>query len=378
MPFGGEEVSWTPLFLIGHIGGAPKPPAWWSFSGLREFEECPRRWVLARTHVECFGGPIPQKPGKRTVEGILLHGLLESYGKHIRTDSDAPFRPRQSLRELLASWSLTNLANRRVDARALSAQVGIEEVLRNFSVAREYIPTVGHGDPCRERSISSGRRTLGSEVWMEDPLSRLRGKLDFVTPSEIVEFKSGDSCDWHKDQLRFYGALHVAATGRAVKRLRLVYGRGDARGEVILEGDAIGGMSLNGYRARADTADQIIKSGKIDAKPCVERCRGCHVRALCQAYWAGGWWEKAAEGCIDSCLMDYGALHGGRFERCGAAGYLRGVVCGQDAAMLVPADIADEVENHAANIRVLCARCRTGGNRLSLVLTQLTEFFMVG
>jgi hypothetical protein len=27
---------------------------------------------------------------------------------------------------------------------------------------------------------------------------------------------------------------------------------------------------------------------------------------------------------------------------------------------------------------VLCARCRTGGNRLSLVLTQLTEFFMVG
>src|SRR6266496_2047564 len=128
-----------PTFLIGEFRIEPKIPESWSFSALRNFEDCPMRWALSHIVIACFGGRVPQKPNKSTVEGILLHELLERYDQYLKKPSEQRFRPRAVLLELVAAWNSKNERNPRINSRALADQIGIEDILRTFAEAGKYV-----------------------------------------------------------------------------------------------------------------------------------------------------------------------------------------------------------------------------------------------
>src|SRR6185369_17343888 len=102
VPPGHQKMPGTPVFVIGHVAIRRDAPEAWSYSALKGFDDCPRRWALGRTEIPCFGGTVPQKPSRSGLEGSLLHSLIERYARHTTQIGAEVFRPRRTLLELIA------------------------------------------------------------------------------------------------------------------------------------------------------------------------------------------------------------------------------------------------------------------------------------
>ena len=129
------------------------------------------RWALSRTVISCFGGPVPQKPNRSSVEGSLLHALLERLARHAMQDGTKVFRPRRTLLELVAGWARDNARNPRVDSKMLAGQVRVEEILRSFVEARPHVNMVESRPATASSSGKSGGVFQGPESWL-----RIRGQ----------------------------------------------------------------------------------------------------------------------------------------------------------------------------------------------------------
>jgi len=267
-----QKMPWPPTFLIGEVTVRPEAPETWSFSTLWAFEECPLRWALSRTVVSCFGGPIPQKPNRCSAEGILLHALIERLARHTMQGGVEVFRPRRTLLELLAGWARDNARNPRIDSKVLAGQVRVEEILRSFGEARSHAKMV-EGHPAR--ASSSGRCGgvfEGCESWLRDPGSKLCGRADLISCGEIVDFKSGEERDYHIEQIRFYGALYLAQSGRPPTGLRLIYTGANKVRDVAVPTLNELKLLLEEMRGRAAVADRQVAGGGLPAKPEPRKC----------------------------------------------------------------------------------------------------------
>jgi hypothetical protein len=365
-----------PTFVVGEFAIQPKTQETWSFSALRGFEECPKRWALSRTVIQCFGGPVPQKPNRRSVEGTLLHELIECFERQTRDSNVEVFRPRRTLLGLMAAWVKKNAKNPRIDRHVLAGQVRIEEILRAFVEARSHVkreerqPNIGAACGGVRAGVFDG-----AESWLRDPKSKLCGRADFISASEIVDFKSGEQHDHHAEQIVFYGALYLALTGRAPTILRLIY---TARGETV--DVAVPALSeleflLQEMRRRAVVADQQVAAGELPAKPEPTMCAYCHVRGLCDEYWQSIS-NDSHLGSPQAAVVDYTPTTAAAIEPVALGIYVRDRFNGVSSGLHLPQEVAEKVSANALRIRILALRANTGAEGVRFAFTQNSEVYV--
>jgi hypothetical protein len=106
-------MSSSDFHLLRAPIGPPEPPECWSWSSLQAWRRCPRQWWLTRAKYSNANSPYPQLMHAGTVEGILVHHVIEVFVRYAReakasgvTNSQAirsSFPARQVIREKLAS-----------------------------------------------------------------------------------------------------------------------------------------------------------------------------------------------------------------------------------------------------------------------------------
>jgi hypothetical protein len=367
----------TPTFLIGHFEIRPETPETWSFSALNGFEDCPKRWALSRIEIPCFSGPIPQKPNKSSLEGTLLHELIERFEQHSKNPGIVLFRPRKNLLELVALWAKKNEGNPRIDSKALAGQVRLEEILRAFNEASTYVKS----EPRYSNSGASpnsflGKVFNGSESWLRDPTSKLCGRADFISAGEILDFKSGDQHDQHVDQIIFYGALYLAITGRLPNSLRLIYTATNQTVDVPVPAKLDLETSLNTMRQRAVAFDQQIASGDLPAKPAPAKCLFCNVRGLCNDHWASGQGAIRDGTPRQTLNMDYTPTATAQIESAALGAYIRDILFGVPSLLHLPQEVASAMGGQATVIRVLSLRANCTTESVSLAFTANSEIYV--
>jgi hypothetical protein len=341
------------------------------------FDECPRRWALARTEIPCFGGTVSPKPGRSGVEGTLLHALIEQFAHHATQEGAEIFRPRRTLLEEVAKWAKENANNPRIDSKALAGQVRIEEILRAFAEACIHVKRpVRH--PTSAASPGGATRALeGYEVWLRDPESKLCGRADLIAAGEIVDFKSGEQQDHHAKQLAFYGALHLALTGRRPAALRLIYTGTNEAQEVSVPSLNELELLLMEMRQQVATADREVVKREFPAKPDPTRCMYCHVRVLCDSY-LKKLVDEAQNGIADQgALVDYCPTAAARIETAALGIYIRDSWSGLPSVLHLPKEVADKIGDDARRLRVLALRANTSPEGVRFAFTQSSEIYIV-
>jgi CRISPR/Cas system-associated exonuclease Cas4 (RecB family) len=323
------------------------------------------RWALSRIVIPSFGGPVPQKPNRSSVEGTLLHELIECFERQTRNSNTDIFRPRRSLLGLVATWAKNNASNPRIDSQALAGQVRIEEILRAFGEACSHVkreerqPNVGAASGSNRTGVFNG-----AESWLRDPKSKLCGRADFISAGEIVDFKSGEQHDHHAEQIAFYGALYLALTGRTPTTLRLVYTATneilDVPVPVLSELESL----LAGMRRRAVLADQQVSAGELPAKPEPAKCAYCHVRGLCDKYWQSLSGSGQSENYLQASVVDYIPTTAAMIEPSALGVYVRDKVLGVPSVLHLPQEVADKVGERVGQMRMLALRANTGSSEI--------------
>jgi len=279
-------MSGVIVHVIKRVSPDPSPPEHWAFTGLRNFQVCPRRWFLSHCHFDKFGGPLPPRLTKAGVEGDLLHALLECYYDR-RRDRTEMFRPRKVLLGLIEDWYQKNKANARSDAWRVRHQVSTPDILSQFWKAVDNCGQVALGAASTAVASSVEQRVAGTEVWLCDDRSKLVGRCDLIKDDRLVDFKSGEPHDWHRDQVLFYASLLYAKSGYLVKSAELLYL--DSFQPVVVAMPSADEMeaTLCRYRSLAAQADELIALDRCDARPDETECQKCPVRMLCSVYCQG-------------------------------------------------------------------------------------------
>jgi hypothetical protein len=371
-------VSEPLTFIIGELKVHADIPQSWSYSGLRDFEDCPMRWALSRTRIACFGGAIPQKPTKSNVEGILLHKLLELYDRHLREKHDEPFRPRGTLLKLLEEWEQENENNPRIRAKVLASQIGIEDLSVAFGKAARYIrgqepkPAAEHPAHKKDKARSSSNY---AEVVLKDPESKLMGRADHIESGKILDFKSGNPAADHTEQILFYAALYLAKVGEIPKSLQLIYPISDAIVNVTPPGTTALREVLEQMRQRAAAADKRILGGDILAKPEPDKCAICGVRGLCDKYW-----EITDPSRLQVSdrpgVVDYSPSAHSSLDLVANGGYIRDIFGDRPCYLCIPANVLVNTGKDFRRIRVLALRPHNENERVRLAFTQSSEVYL--
>ena len=368
-------MPFPPTFVIGEFDIKPTPPENWSFSSLKCFEECPMQWVLSRTPVKCFCGTIPQKVNRASLEGTLLHDLIGQYDSFKRKPDNETFRPRRKLLELVSMWAKSNMRNPRIDTRAISGQVRVEEVLRAFYEATRHVRWPERQATGGASSLPSGRKVWnGSEAWLRDPESKLWGRADFISAGEIIDFKSGEPHHQHVEQLSFYAALYLAIVGRPPTTLRLIYTTTDEVREIPMP--TLGELErlLEQMRQRATDADQMVAARKFSAWPQQTRCSFCVVRGFCGDYW------QSLSGAIQqgqpTNIVDYAPTRSAAVEPAALGIYIRDNWAGGTSLLHVPQEVAEEIGTSFKQTRWLALRISSGTAGVRFSFTQNSEVYV--
>jgi CRISPR/Cas system-associated exonuclease Cas4 (RecB family) len=372
-------VPEPPTFdLIGDFEIRPELPQFWSFSALRDFEDCPKRWALSRVDIDCFGGVIPQKPTRRSVEGILFHELLERHDQYLSERGDDRFRPRKTLLALLEEWRRKNESNPRINSEALAGQVAIEEILRAFAQAVRHMrlperKTLAKGTFENNRAVLRNH----AEVWLRDPESKLCGRADHIESAEIIDFKTGEEHPYYVDQVLFYAALYLACTGNAPKALRIIYAATDTTIEVPVPQALALKESLADMRRHVSVAEKRISESDLPAKPEPLKCAKCHVRALCDQYWATRHSFVEPEIVNESRIMDYAPSAAARIEAAAYGLYVRDVVDRSPSCFYVPGDILPDSVGASDRVRMLSVRATFESKIIRFAFTQSSEVYVL-
>lgn len=305
---------------IRGVGGLwPPPPPVWSYSSLRDAEECPRRWMLGRaTYPSIWArSGYPPRPILPALVGEVVHRVLElilrGLGDHGCEEIAGPCGV-DVLRDL---GGYTKLATRVVDEqlRALEGNPRVEDqipAIRSALLAR--VPDIR----CRVQAVitrtiiiktdpvvdnvsdeaAHRRRPIGDgshpEVELRAPDLRFAGHADLLTVHRgacgITDYKTGAADPHHADQLRTYALLwsrdhDLNPESIPVEQLVISYPTHDERLEppTKAELDALANRLVD----RLNDADRELSVRPPPARPELTMCRNCSVRHLCEAYWSG-------------------------------------------------------------------------------------------
>ena len=135
------------------------------------------------------------------------------------------------------------------------------------------------------------------EVWLESPRMGWRGRADLIVVHEdgveIIDFKTGQVSDSHRDQLAVYAVLwrdDVSKNPRkmAVKSLTLRYPAADSDVPVPSQDEC--SAIADALRERSLAARAAVASVPPPALPASDKCLRCDVRQLCDVYWGEPYW----------------------------------------------------------------------------------------
>lgn len=297
-------------------GRWPGPPATWSYSSLRQAEECPRQWMLSRaTYPALWPRPgYPPQPISPAILGDVVHRVLETIvGGLSSRGCTSPADPAAVaiMKELGGYSKITERAiqeqidrlagNPRASGRAASLHAGLlrkvpsirqtAQSILSRTAFRLPVPDTGALTPAARGPLNEGSHP---EVELRAPGLRLAGRADLITLTkdgcEITDYKTGSLDQRHADQLRIYALLWsldsaLNPASRLATRLVIAHASGDVLVEPPSRAD------LDVLAAQVDERIVVAEASLADrppqARPAARVCRTCGVRQLCDEYWAG-------------------------------------------------------------------------------------------
>ena len=275
-----------PIYWLKPASGHPEPPEHWTYSSLRLWRMCPKRWWLERcTYPNTEGGFYPNPQNAGALEGQLIHKVVEEWGKALRMGNDTiPMRTRfkVALRELYSRLK----DNPRVDAARVIASVSLDTcVAKAFEFTRDLEPQAPRSQ-VNQSSIGDGTQSIPSgveEFWVTVDDPPIKGQLDRVRNGVVTDYKTGAPDTGHKDQLLFYALLWWLKYGELPVRLELCYPGSIV--DVPIPGADDLSKSVEDLQSELVDARNAIERGSATSFPSADTCRYCSVRQLCDDYW---------------------------------------------------------------------------------------------
>lgn len=311
-------MTTTQEFLAASAGPArwPSPPEQWSYSSLREAEECPRRWSLSRATYPAVWdrSGYPQRPVVASLVGEVVHSALERVLRALHAEGC-------DSRVGTAAVSIL----RQLGGYSVLVRVAIEEQLRRLepnprmaprietlrAVLNKHVPEIRQrvqsivtrmplapSGRALEGQAGGGRGPLGPgsypEIELRAPQLRFFGRVDLLSVGTgqvtITDYKTGQPDPQHVDQLRIYALLwhhddELNPWRVPAASLVIVY---SAHDEFLDGPDAVELDDLaTTLDARIESAQSQILLRPPPARPAPDVCRYCSVRHMCEEYWAG-------------------------------------------------------------------------------------------
>jgi PD-(D/E)XK nuclease superfamily len=296
-------------------GHWPDLPFTWSYSSLREVEDCPRRWMLSRaTYPGIWPRPgYPPRPSLAAMLGEAVHrvveviiGALHSHGCTSLADPAAVVAMRKlggysKIAELAIQGQVSRLeVNPRAKGRTADLEAGLLAKLPQIRQSAQDLISRTAFQPVATavRAATRGEPTplvRGSypELDLRARALRLAGRADLITITdegcEITDYKTGLPDPHHADQIRMYALLWSGDTelnprSLPVRQLTIAYSSGDTRvtPPTQVELDQL----ASDLAERVGKAEAWLRQRPPPARPAIPMCRLCGVRQLCDEYWA--------------------------------------------------------------------------------------------
>lgn len=286
----------------------------WSYSSLRDVEECPRRWMLSRaTYPELWSGRgYPSRPPVVALVGDIVHGVLELLVRRIRDAGCASADPAVVglLKELGGYTRLVEhgIEHRlgeltgnprmagRIDLLRTALRTRIPDMRQQVQALVARTPlfltprtAVGHGGP--GSWLTPGAHP---EVEIRATALRLAGRVDLIVVDdegcEITDYKTGAPDGHHADQLQLYSLIWSRddehnPRSLPARRLTLSYPTHDVDVAMLDEQD-LDALAVATTTA-IEAAESALQERPPPAFPQPEICGFCGVRQLCDDYWVG-------------------------------------------------------------------------------------------
>jgi PD-(D/E)XK nuclease superfamily len=301
----------------GVSGVWPAPPTVWSYSSLRDAEECPRRWMLSRASYPSIWQRTgyPPRPILPALVGDAVHEVLEMILRALHAHGCESLADPCAVDVLKELGGYSKLVERAIDEqlarlednpRIADRLPGLRTLLRmrvpdirhrvQAVIARTTVkptPLLGLGNASRPQR---GPLSDGSypEVELRVPELRFTGRADLLTVDGaacvITDYKTGVPDSHHADQVRTYALLwsrdvELNPNKLPVQLLVLAYATHDEQIDPPTDSEL--GALARQIAARTVEADRQLQLRPPPAYPSPDMCRLCAVRHLCEDYWAG-------------------------------------------------------------------------------------------
>lgn len=302
--------------VMGSAGIWPAPPTAWSYSSLKDAEECPRRWMLSRASYPSIwrGRGYPPRPNLPALVGDVVHRVLELilFGLYDRGCHSLAQPCAVSVLKELGGYSklvekaigerLSHLqGNPRTESRIADFRNALMRRLPDIRQRVQAIITRTTIEPAlidqliepsneRQGPLSQGSHP---EVELRVPELRFVGRADLVTVANggcsITDYKSGAAEPDHAEQLRTYALLWsrdatLNPSALPVRSLVLAYATHD---------EAVPAPTTSELAALAERLTRrVVQTEKLlrlrppPAYPSPAVCSLCAVRQLCEEYWS--------------------------------------------------------------------------------------------
>lgn len=317
---------------VRNVSGVwPILPTLWSYSSLRDAEECPRRWALGRASYPAIWERrgYPPRPQLAAIVGEIVHNSLEVILGALHERGCGSIVDPSAVEVMKALGGISGLIDRlieeqlrtlvenpRMTRRVPSLRVtlrsrvpGIRRRVQMMVARATLVPpssaSMGESTPTATRAPLSG----GShpEVTLKALDVRLAGRADLITIADdkcaIVDYKTGAPDEHHAAQLQMYALLWTRDSdlnpdGIPVEALTLSYATHDEDVELLApsELDALAQELV----ARIIVSERELELRPPPARPSATTCRFCSVRHLCEDYWS----SIAGTATTDSDFVD--------------------------------------------------------------------------
>lgn len=297
----------------GVAGSWPALPDRWSFSSLKEAEECPRRWMLSHAAYPRIWdrNGYPDQAVIPALLGDVVHRVLERILRGLRDENCEGVRHPCAVQVLKALGGYSRLIELTIDEQLQRYEKNprVADRLSILSSAlrsrvpeiRQRVQTVISRTNLIPPSAHHGTglavsRTLGMgshpEVELLAPTLNWMGRADLLTVTqdgcEITDYKTGVPHQQHAEQLQVYALLWARdealnPNSSPVRRLTLTYPTHDEAIDVP-NAAALDALEVE-LSARLRSAQEHLRCRPPEARPDADMCSVCSVRHLCDEYW---------------------------------------------------------------------------------------------
>lgn len=326
------------MFTITAPKTWPAPPSLWTFSLLKQVEDCPRRWALAAAAFPELwdGAGYPRALNAKALAGQIIHSVVGQVSlaiadagcSHVRDAAAIDVLRKMGGFSLLLRAAINGVIERhRTNPRVRDTlELLRKELVQDMPAMRQQIQQHLQWVTLVERRSTGlgGRGPLGEgsyhELWLRAELLDFVGIIDLLQIAHgectIWEFKTGRPDDRHVEQLRTYALLwtedkHRNPNQLPIGRLVLSYGQ-DLKELVPPDANGLAALRTQLHDRIRDAIALVSRDPPI-ARPSTDHCTFCDVRHLCAEYWAAlpTWQEYDRQGWIDVEVL-VGAVRGPR------------------------------------------------------------------